>query len=152
MSHPTAAGGPMPPTPGERHPPPPPMTQPLPPRGDLDLGARVETLATRWCFNTGLISSLLAALLIAGPTTRAPSPSARALLVGSCVALALFFAAARRLGGGRRRIGSLLVAAWASVALIFLVSIGLGAGVHGVALGFLAIVVGLVCVIVSAPA
>jgi PAS domain S-box-containing protein len=128
------------------------MTQPLPPRGDLDLGARVETLATRWCFNTGLISSLLAALLIAGPTTRAPSPGARALLVASCVALALFFAAARRLGGGRRRIGSLLVAAWASVALIFLVSIGLGAGVHGVALGFLAIVVGLVCVIVSARA
>ena len=127
------------------------MNQPLSPRGDLDLGARVESLAIRWCFNTGLTASLLAALLIAAPMTPVPSPGMRTLLLAACLALALLCIGARHLGHGRR-VAGMLGAGWASVALIFLVSIVLGAGVHGVVLGFLAIVVGLVCVIVSARA
>jgi PAS domain S-box-containing protein len=127
------------------------MTNPLAPPGDHDFRVRVESLVTRWCLNTGLAASLFGALLVALQPNM-PSPGVRAVLMGGCLALALACAAARRQSRGQRHGPALLGVAWASFGLIFLVSAGFGSGVHAVVLGFLVIIIGLVCVAVSVRA
>jgi PAS domain S-box-containing protein len=118
------------------------MNSPLSLRCDPAVGARVEALLVRWCFGTGIATSLLtAAALLALPGV----PHVN-WLVASCVLLALVFAGARHFGRRGHHVSASLVAGWASLAVICVNAAAGGTGVHTTAFGFVAIVVGLSCV------
>ena len=111
---------------------------------DLDplrIGERSDAVLTWLFFGSGIGVSLATALMY-GLLPLQFAPGMRTLLIGGCLVLALVFLLTGWLMRDVRLDRAALIAGWAAVVLITLVSVGLGQGVHAVALGFFGVVIG----------
>ena len=113
------------------------------PSSDPDSGSRVGRLVVRLFFGTGTAACLVSAPLYALAPLHL-TPAMRTLVVAACLVMAAVFAAT---GFLERRIGmpaASLLAGWGALLFVLLMSIGLGEGTHGQALGFACLII---CVI-----
>ena len=115
---------------------------PLLPRDPLD------RLVARLFFGTGIVVSLVGALIYLSPALPV-RPAMRALLVGDCLGLALSFAvglwALRRVPLQRL----VQVLGWIAAVAVLVTTLGLGQGVHAINLGYLGLLICVVTVLAS---
>ena len=112
------------------------------------LGDGTDGMLVWLFFGCGFAVSLASALMYS--LLHLPlQPGMRELLVGGCLVAAAVFAVAGWLVRQAPLKRGALISGWAAVALICLVSVGLGEGVHAVVLGFFSVVVCSVTVLTS---
>jgi PAS domain S-box-containing protein len=112
------------------------------PGGELDF---VEQLSRQYLFAVAVLSGLAAVLYGAAPVLL----SQRVLIGGTCALLSLLVTVLYRHHFGLTRAAAVLIAALGVVAAVAVSAVGLGFGVNAAALGFLALQICIVSVLVS---
>ena len=121
------------------------MTHSRPPSTESDVGSQVVGAVTRYFFGTGVFVCLATALTYSLLPLQLAPGMRELLIVGSVLVAAVYGLSSVVLREASLAVAS-LVAGWSGLAMVFVVSVALGEGVHALALAYFSIIICVVCV------